>query len=173
EAPIWKTSYRLVLDADKKARPYLQGWALVENPTDEDWGNVRMALVSGRPISFRMNLYDPLYVPRPTVEPELFASLRPPTYSGGFNKQRPDDKEQTVYRGLNGADQPAVAGRPAVLAATPAVPEAKAREESLKLARDPQGEERKLYAGAVGRELAGPLNTGAVGNAATAGRLGD
>src|SRR5262249_11215731 len=38
--------------------------------------------VSGRPISFKMDLYNPLYVGRPTVEPELFASLRPPTYSG-------------------------------------------------------------------------------------------
>ncbi len=80
ENPIWKTSYRLVLD--KKEKPYLQGWAVVENPTDEDWKDVRMALVSGRPISFQMDLYQPLYVPRPVVEPELFASLRPPTYSG-------------------------------------------------------------------------------------------
>ena len=84
EAPIWKTSYRLVMD--EKAKPYLQGWAMVENPTDEDWTGVRMALISGRPISFKMDLYNPLYVPRPTVEPELFASLRPPTYSGGFGK---------------------------------------------------------------------------------------
>ena len=80
ENPIWKTSYRLVLD--KKDKPYLQGWAIVENPTDEDWKDVKMALVSGRPISFQMDLYTPLFVPRPTVELELFASLRPPTYSG-------------------------------------------------------------------------------------------
>ena len=49
ENPIWKTSYRLVLD--KKEKPFLQGWAVVENPTDEDWNDVEMALVSGRPIS--------------------------------------------------------------------------------------------------------------------------
>jgi hypothetical protein len=84
ENPIWKTSYRLVLD--KKEKPYLQGWAVVENPTDEDWKDVRMALVSGRPISFQMDLYQPLYVPRPVVEPELFASLRPPTYSGALDQ---------------------------------------------------------------------------------------
>ena len=84
ENPIWKTSYRLVLDKDKKEKPFLQGWAIVENPTDEDWKDVRMALVSGRPISFQMNLYDPLYVSRPVVEPELFASLRPVAYSGGI-----------------------------------------------------------------------------------------
>jgi len=83
ENPIWKTSYRLVLD--KKEAPYLQGWAVVENPSDEDWKDVRMALVSGRPISFQMDLYQPLYVPRPTVELELFASLRPVAYSGGIH----------------------------------------------------------------------------------------
>jgi hypothetical protein len=76
ENPIWKTSYRLVLDK-KTHKPFLQGWAVVENPTDEDWKDVRMALVSGRPISFQMDLYQPLYVPRPVVEMELFASLRP------------------------------------------------------------------------------------------------
>jgi hypothetical protein len=82
ENPIWKTSYRLVLGKDKGDKPYLQGWSVVENVSDEDWKDVRMALVSGRPISFRMDLYQPLFVPRPLVEPELFASLRPVAYSG-------------------------------------------------------------------------------------------
>lgn len=81
ESPIWKTSYRLVLDGDAAAtKARLQGWAIVENTTDADWRNVRMALVSGRPISFVMDLYQPLYVPRPVVEPELYASLRPQVY---------------------------------------------------------------------------------------------
>src|SRR5262245_46972751 len=84
EAPIWKTSYRLVLA--EKEKPYLQGWAMVENPTDEDWAGVKMALISGRPISFKMDLYNPLFVDRPTVEPELFASLRPVTYRGAFGR---------------------------------------------------------------------------------------
>jgi hypothetical protein len=82
ENPIWKTSYRLVLEEGKKA--FLQGWAVVENTSDDDWKDVRMALVSGRPISFKMDLYQPLFIPRPTVEPELFASLRPPTFSGAL-----------------------------------------------------------------------------------------
>ncbi len=75
QTPVWKTSYRLVLD-DQKA-PYLQGWAIVENTTDDDWENVRLSLVSGRPISFVMDLYQPLYAPRPEVRPELYLSLRP------------------------------------------------------------------------------------------------
>jgi hypothetical protein len=87
ESPIWKTSYRLVLN--KQGKPYLQGWAIVENPSDEDWSDVGMALVSGRPISFRMNLYDPLYSPRPLIEPELFASLRPQTYEAPMDLSAP------------------------------------------------------------------------------------
>ena len=59
ENPIWKTSYRLVLGKEKEDKPFLQGWAVVENATDEDWKDVRMALVSGRPISFQMDLYRP------------------------------------------------------------------------------------------------------------------
>jgi hypothetical protein len=86
ESPIWKTSYRLVLKEDGK--PYLQGWAVVENPSDEDWKDVHMALISGRPISFQMDLYQPLYVARPVVVPELFASLTPRTYEGGMDREK-------------------------------------------------------------------------------------
>lgn len=81
-APIWKTSYRLVLGDEA---PLLQGWAIVENTTEEDWKDVNLSMVSGRPISFVMDLYQPLYVGRPTVEPELFASLRPQTYGQDMN----------------------------------------------------------------------------------------
>jgi hypothetical protein len=130
ENPIWKTSYRLVLGKDGGAKPYLQGWAVVENPTDEDWHDVTMALVSGRPISFKMDLYNPLYVGRPTVEPELFASLRPPTYGGAMNrlgaelaapsKKDPhnwDDKSVDALR-LNEA-APGSSGRSAALGFSP------------------------------------------------------
>jgi hypothetical protein len=84
ESPLWKTSYRLVVDdaaaGDAKAKALLQGWAIVENTTDQDWKDVTMTLVSGRPISFTMDLYQPLYVPRPQVMPELYASLMPQLY---------------------------------------------------------------------------------------------
>ena len=85
ETPIWKTSYRLLMDrrGDK-----LQGWAIVENQTDSDWNGVSLSLVSGRPISFIMDLYRPLYATRPTVVPELFASLRPQVYEDGIDQGR-------------------------------------------------------------------------------------
>lgn len=86
ETPIWKTSYRLVLGTEGKGK--MQGWAIVENQTESDWNNVMLSLVSGRPISFVQDLYRPLYIERPTVQPELFASLKPQTYAGGVGDDR-------------------------------------------------------------------------------------
>jgi hypothetical protein len=113
ENPIWKTSYRLVLGKEgKESKPFLQGWAVVENPTDEDWNSVRMALISGRPISFRMDLYQPLYVSRPVVEPELFASLRPPTYSGAIERAEKAMEEIRAVRNRDsGKGEGKAAGR--------------------------------------------------------------
>ena len=81
ETPVWKTSYRLLID-DKGKFGKLQGWAIVENQTESDWNNVSLSLVSGRPISFMMDLYQPLYATRPTVVPEMYAGLRPQLYEG-------------------------------------------------------------------------------------------
>lgn len=75
EAPVWKTSYRLVLAEGET--PFLQGWAIVENASAQDWQDVQLTLVSGRPISFLMDLYQPLYLSRPIVKAEQHAALRP------------------------------------------------------------------------------------------------
>ena len=87
ETPIWKTSYRLILPTANAAdqKPILQGWAIVENQTDTDWKDVQLALVSGRPISFVQDLYQPLYIPRPVVKPDLYASLKPQEYEGALS----------------------------------------------------------------------------------------
>ena len=62
---VWKSSYRLIF-ADKQ--PTLEGWAIVDNTTGEDWTRVQLSLVSGRPISFVSQLYPPKYVQRPGAE---------------------------------------------------------------------------------------------------------
>lgn len=64
-APIWKTNYRVVLDPDGK--PFFQGWAIVDNVSEEDWSNVQLSLVSGTPISFIQPAQQPLYRHRPVV----------------------------------------------------------------------------------------------------------
>jgi len=55
---------------------------VVDNPTEEDWNTSAWAWSRADRISCRMNLTIPLYIQRPLVEPELVASLRPPTLTG-------------------------------------------------------------------------------------------
>lgn len=56
EAPVWKASYRLELSEKTGDKANLQGWALVENPTQTEWKNVSLSLISGRPESFIQDL---------------------------------------------------------------------------------------------------------------------
>ena len=78
EVPVWKTTYRIVLSS--KAKPLLQGWAIVDNTVGEDWEKVELSLVAGAPHSFIQNLSQPYYTRRPVVPvpEEILAS--PQTY---------------------------------------------------------------------------------------------
>lgn len=77
-APIWKTTYRVVLDDTGK--PFFQGWAIVDNVSDEDWQNVQLSLVSGSPVSFIQNLQKPLYRYRPIIPIPDDLNLDPQVY---------------------------------------------------------------------------------------------
>lgn len=95
EAPLWKVSYRLLLGGTGAgalgagASNYLQGWALVENTTDDDWNGIHLSLVSGRPVSFIQDLYQPLYLPRPVVPPDVIASPYPQTHGANLQEDAP------------------------------------------------------------------------------------
>jgi hypothetical protein len=168
EHPIWKTSYRLVLAKGKEDKPFLQGWAVVENPTDEDWKDVRLALVSGRPISFRMDLYDPLYVPRPVVEPELFASLRPVAYSGGLETDKEAAKSEAMPNRKTGGSQ----GEGKARALRDGAKDSLGALRGLGYAGSPPAEAR--FKESLGKELNEKLHLGqGVASAAGAAKLGD
>ena len=80
-APIWKTSYRVILDSS--GQPFFQGWAIVDNVSEEDWTNVSLSLVSGSPISFIQPIQQPLYRYRPVVPIREDLNLDPQTYEPG------------------------------------------------------------------------------------------
>jgi hypothetical protein len=81
EQPIWKVSYRIV--TGKKDETLLQAWAIVDNVSGADWENVELALVSGLPVSFRQNLYDPHFVLRPLIQLQRETAGGPVVYAGG------------------------------------------------------------------------------------------
>lgn len=98
-APIWKTSYRVVLD--EAGSPFFQGWAIVDNLSDEDWKGVSLSLVSGTPVSFIQPLQQPLYRHRPVISIPEDLQLEPQVYdeSVGYNM---------------GGGSPTLGGRPGV-----------------------------------------------------------
>lgn len=130
ESPLWKISYRLVLGGNgegaaspsalrggaKASSAYLQGWALVENTTEDDWNGVHLSLVSGRPVSFIQDLYQPLYLPRPVVPPDVVASPYPQTH--GANLQESAGGEEQRRLTINGTveayerNSPSISGGP-------------------------------------------------------------
>ena len=85
EAPVWKASYRLTLGDVAAPRSALQGWATVENLSGQDWKNIELTLVSGRPVAFHQALYETYYVTRPEIPVEVAGRLMPNVDRGGLN----------------------------------------------------------------------------------------
>lgn len=75
EAPVWRPSYRLVVEGNGVAS--LQAWGIVQNLSGEDWKNVRLSLVAGAPLAFEATLGTPVTPTRPTVtdEGEVIAAV--------------------------------------------------------------------------------------------------
>ena len=65
ETPVWRPSYRVVLDMAGKAE--LQSWGIIENLSGENWDNIDLVLVAGAPLAFKSNLGQPVTPVRPLV----------------------------------------------------------------------------------------------------------
>jgi hypothetical protein len=80
--PIWKSSYRLALGGSNST---LEGWAIVDNTTGEDWNSVKLSVVSGRPISFISLLDTPRYGRRQVAELPEDRAAGPVVYAGSVD----------------------------------------------------------------------------------------
>jgi hypothetical protein len=81
-AAVWKSSYRLLFGS--AGEPTLEGWAIVDNTSGEDWSGVKLSVVSGRPISFITELYQPRYVNRPRAELAENNAVAPVVFEGAI-----------------------------------------------------------------------------------------
>lgn len=157
--PVWKSSYRLVLDEED--RPMLEGWAIVDNTTGEDWENISLSLVSGRPVSFITRLYEPRYVNRPVFELTQDRAQAPVVHGATIEAESKEEgrrdiaqkKAQDRFRGGQ------VAGAPASLRA------------NMEMART------DMPGRVIGGIVAGPVDnknvSSTVAQTALAGALGD
>lgn len=89
-APLWKTSYRLTLAAGEPS--LLQGWAVLENLSGEDWREVDLSVVSGNPVTFRQALYNAYYVDRPDVPVEVLGRVLPGIDEGTVETRQMADR---------------------------------------------------------------------------------
>ncbi|MGB0749163.1 MAG: hypothetical protein ACPGO3_10485 [Magnetospiraceae bacterium] len=152
ETPVWKTSYRLVLAVEQSGKSLLQGWAIVENQTENDWQDLELSLVSGRPVSFIQDLYTPLYAQRPVVKTKTHAGVAPRLDEGAIASEQPNLRPakrvpsggRGQMLGLMDMAQSEVAGDAAPPAPAPMA------EPSRALALDPGGVESQASAADVG-----------------------
>ena len=61
---MWKASYRLVA---RTGDGLLQGWAILENASGQDWHDVQVTLIAGSPRALRQALFASHFVQRPEV----------------------------------------------------------------------------------------------------------
>lgn len=77
ESPAWKPSYRVVLGEDGKAR--LQGWAVVDNVSGENWENIKVGVGSTSALTFRYDLHSVRLVERQMLTTGEPLAHAPPT----------------------------------------------------------------------------------------------
>jgi len=89
EAPVWKSTYRILLPDKAGDKALMQGWAIVDNTTSEDWNDVRLSLVAGAPQSFIQEISQPYYAHRPVVPMPQALTLTPQTHEAAMMKPVP------------------------------------------------------------------------------------
>lgn len=82
ESPAWKPSYRLMVEDDQVR---LQGWAIVDNTSGEDWQDVRVGVGASSALSFRYDLWSVRTVLRETLSSNDQFAVAPPTGNSPFH----------------------------------------------------------------------------------------
>lgn len=135
EMPRWKPAYRLVIGgaAEKNGGPtkelLLQGWAVVDNVSGEDWNNVQLSLVAGTPMSFIYDLHSPQFTRRPDLSPRgQEVAIAPPRDQPGIGSSS-GAKRATKSSGYGG-------GPSRSAAPPPSAPKAEAWDDELAISEE-------------------------------------
>jgi hypothetical protein len=89
EAPSWKPSYRVVVG--KEGKVMLEGWAVVDNTTSEDWNGVLVGVGASSALAFRYDLWSVRQVDRDLLKGEEKFAIAPPTGLSPFQGGAPEE----------------------------------------------------------------------------------
>lgn len=76
ESPAWKPSYRVVVG--ERGKVMVEGWAIVDNTSGEDWKDVLVGVGSSSALSFKFDLWSVRTVHRETLASEEKFAVAPP-----------------------------------------------------------------------------------------------
>ncbi|MBE9558523.1 MAG: DUF4139 domain-containing protein [Proteobacteria bacterium] len=131
-APLWKASYRLTVTDEKAEKARLQGWAVLENMSGQEWKDVELTIVSGNPVTFRQALYTAYYVHRPEIPVEVLGRVLPAPDTGAIDmKQLAEGEYDEEFRRSQRAMEPGVVGGMIAMDMAANVP-----EESMRLKQE-------------------------------------
>jgi hypothetical protein len=95
ESPAWKPSYRMVIGDPKgpsRGKVFLEGWAIIDNTSGEDWKDVQIGVGSSSAMSFRFDLWSVRSVEREELkDDERFANAPPTALAPLPAAKQPDD----------------------------------------------------------------------------------
>ena len=126
DSPAWKPSYRVVVGEADKVQ--VQGWAIVDNTSGEDWNQVKVGVGASSALSFRYDLRSVVQVHRETLGGQQAFAVAPPTGGATYKKA-----EEGVLLALEAQQLPVPAGSPAAQA-----DEDMALEETVAMAGAPR-----------------------------------
>jgi len=122
EAPAWKPSYRVVVG--DKGKVMLEGWAIVDNVSGEDWKGVLVGVGASSAMSFRYDLWSVRTIDRDLLQGEDKFAVAPPTGVSPYDEaggevlgaldnnevrsdvavRKPDDKIGTSFSGTSSVE---------------------------------------------------------------------
>ena len=144
ESPAWKPTYRLVVADSGKVD--LQGWAIVDNTSGEDWKAVKVGVGSSSALSFRYDLHSIRTVHRETLRSNDNFAKAPPI-GGAIGRDGP--VKEVALASMSDEEIARPVGHPDV-------------NDDAKVAQYKLSErEVKSSAGGSGRGLSAPAPSGA------------
>jgi hypothetical protein len=124
ESPAWKPSYRVVVAPSGKVM--IEGWAIVDNTSGEDWKNVLVGVGSSSALAFRYDLWSVRQIERETLQAEARFAIAPPTAVSPYDAS---NGEQAVMAELGDDEIPLPDGHPGAVAVADALQSLSASEE--------------------------------------------